>query len=117
VHGHGEGRQAEVGLDHPARYALVEIENVHDEGLGFEPIHRVLFGLQRDLLSAMRQAFDGQLTYTPVKEAAEMVRQVGSQTGPAQASTCSVSKRSWPAGTGVCVVKMLRLRTCVTASA
>lgn len=31
--------------DHPARYALVEIENVHDEGIIFEPIHRVVFGL------------------------------------------------------------------------
>ena len=33
-------------MDHPARYALVEIENVHDEGLEFEPIHRVLFNLK-----------------------------------------------------------------------
>ena len=31
--------------NHPARYALVEIENVHDEGIVFEPIHRVLFGV------------------------------------------------------------------------
>ncbi len=31
--------------DHPARFALVELENVHDEGIVFEPIHRVLFGL------------------------------------------------------------------------
>ena len=30
---------------HPARYALVEIENVHDDGIVFEPIHRVVFGL------------------------------------------------------------------------
>ncbi len=30
--------------NHPARYALVEVENVHDEGIIFEPIHRVLFG-------------------------------------------------------------------------
>ncbi len=29
---------------HPARYALCEIENIHDEGIVFEPIHRVLFG-------------------------------------------------------------------------
>lgn len=28
---------------HPARYALVELVNVHDEALVFEPIHRVLF--------------------------------------------------------------------------
>jgi|BioPla2DNA2_1021312.scaffolds.fasta_scaffold00230_26 hypothetical protein len=29
--------------DHPARYALVELVNVHDNGLAFEPIHRVVF--------------------------------------------------------------------------
>lgn len=31
--------------EHPARYALVEIVNVHDDGLVFEPIHRVLFNI------------------------------------------------------------------------
>lgn len=31
--------------DHPARFALVEVVNVHDEGLKFEPIHRVLFNI------------------------------------------------------------------------
>ncbi len=31
--------------NHPARYALVEIENVHDKGIIFEPIHRVMFGI------------------------------------------------------------------------
>ena len=29
--------------DHPARYALVELENIHDEAQVFEPIHRVVF--------------------------------------------------------------------------
>jgi uncharacterized protein (DUF1015 family) len=29
--------------NHPARYALVEIVNIYDEGLTFEPIHRVMF--------------------------------------------------------------------------
>lgn len=28
---------------HPARFALCEIENIHDPGIIFEPIHRVLF--------------------------------------------------------------------------
>lgn len=28
---------------HPARYALVELNNVHDQGLVFEPIHRLIF--------------------------------------------------------------------------
>lgn len=33
----------EEAENHPARYALCEIENIHDEGIVFEPIHRVLF--------------------------------------------------------------------------
>lgn len=32
-------------IQHPARFALVEVLNVHDEGLVFEPIHRVLFNI------------------------------------------------------------------------
>ncbi len=32
--------------NHPARFALVEIVNLHDPGLLFEPIHRVLFGVE-----------------------------------------------------------------------
>lgn len=30
-------------MEHPCRWALVEIENIYDEGLIFEPIHRVVF--------------------------------------------------------------------------
>jgi Protein of unknown function (DUF1015) len=33
-------------MDHPARYALVELVNLHDPGLEFEAIHRVLFGIE-----------------------------------------------------------------------
>ncbi len=36
--------------EHPARYALVEVVNVHDEGLVFEPIHRVLFGIDSTIV-------------------------------------------------------------------
>lgn len=36
--------------EHPARYALVEVVNVHDEGLQFEPIHRVLFDVDVKML-------------------------------------------------------------------
>jgi uncharacterized protein (DUF1015 family) len=32
---------------HPARYTLVEINNIYDEGLFFEPIHRVMFSIDR----------------------------------------------------------------------
>ena len=31
-----------VGTDHPARFALVELQNLHDDCQRFEPIHRVL---------------------------------------------------------------------------
>jgi hypothetical protein len=33
------------GGGHPCRYALVEIENIYDPAIQFEPIHRVVFGL------------------------------------------------------------------------
>lgn len=36
--------------DHPARFALVEIVNIHDDGLEFEPIHRVLFDVDKESL-------------------------------------------------------------------
>ncbi len=37
--------------EHPARYALVEVVNVHDKGLVFEPIHRVLFNVDHKHLT------------------------------------------------------------------
>jgi uncharacterized protein (DUF1015 family) len=35
-----------VQIDHPARYAMVELVNVHDPGLSFEPIHRIVSGIE-----------------------------------------------------------------------
>lgn len=37
----------------PARFALVELENIFDEGLMFEPIHRVFFSLGRDTFDSL----------------------------------------------------------------
>jgi hypothetical protein len=74
-----------VGPDHPARYALVEIENVHDRGLEFEPIHRVVFGLKKNLLAEMKAHFNTRLTLTPVEGMDEMVRRVDAARGPKQA--------------------------------
>lgn len=34
--------------DHPARWALAEIENVYDDAIQMEPIHRVVFGVDTD---------------------------------------------------------------------
>ena len=71
-------------MDHPARYALVEIENVHDSGLEFEPIHRVLFGLKKDLLTALKAGFGKNMQYTAVANAKEMIRRVDSAQGDKQ---------------------------------
>jgi hypothetical protein len=74
-----------VGMQHPARYALVEIENVHDEALEFEPIHRVLFGLKQDILAAMQAHFGNNFHYTPAASMDELVKRVDSAQGPGQA--------------------------------
>jgi hypothetical protein len=48
--------------EHPARYALVEIVNVHDDGLVFEPIHRVLFNIDANtILEKLKTACRSQL--------------------------------------------------------
>jgi hypothetical protein len=70
-----------TGPDHPARYALVEIENVHDEGLGFEPIHRVLFGLKSNLLAAMQAYYQGDFSYSLCTGFAEMKARVDHPAG------------------------------------
>lgn len=38
----------ESALYHPARYALVEVVNLHDPALEFEPIYRVMMGVDPD---------------------------------------------------------------------
>jgi len=38
--------------NHPARFALAEIVNIHDEALLFEPIHRIITGTDRFTLMA-----------------------------------------------------------------
>ncbi len=53
-------------MDHPARYALVELVNVHDPGLEFEAIHRVLFGADVDDLLSRAGEFYRQ-TGTPCR--------------------------------------------------
>jgi hypothetical protein len=56
-------------MSHPARYALVELVNLHDPGLEFEAIHRVLFNINpAHLLQEMEAWFNGSgegFTYTP----------------------------------------------------
>ncbi len=76
-----EKMKPQVGMDHPARYALVEIENVHDEGLRFEPIHRVVFGVRREVREALRETFGSGFEYELVGGEAEMVLRVDAEQG------------------------------------
>lgn len=73
--------KSQVGMDHPARYALVEVENVHDSALEFEPIHRVLFDLKKDIVSEINTFFGGKVNFLTVDNAKEMVRLVDAQAG------------------------------------
>lgn len=73
-----------VGMDHPARYALVEVENVHDDGLVFEPIHRVVFGVRQDWEAALRSAFGSTIRLEPAASPADMIAAVKRQSGPQQ---------------------------------
>lgn len=51
----------EQKIDHPARFALVELVNIHDDGLVFEPIHRVVFHTDPEILiEKMKKYFDEQ---------------------------------------------------------
>jgi hypothetical protein len=78
-----ENIKSTVGLHHPARYALVEIENVHDEALEFEPIHRMLFDLKHDFFAALNDAFGANFTYVPIASAEEMIARVDAAHGHA----------------------------------
>ena len=70
-----------VGMNHPARYALVEIENVHDAGLHFEPIHRVVFGCQSSPIDAMKAYFGDALRFSPCQSPEEVVEKVETYRG------------------------------------
>lgn len=51
------GLTAEEMENHPARFALVEVVNLYDEALAFEPIHRVIVGADNAaLLSLLKDA-------------------------------------------------------------
>ena len=54
----------EAALEHPARYALCEVVNLHDESLHFQPIYRVMFGVDPEAIKAEFKAYCGALSGT-----------------------------------------------------
>ena len=54
---------------HPARFALVEANNLYDDGIIFEPIHRVLFNVGNDFKAELHQVCEGEfVSFTYSKE-------------------------------------------------
>ncbi|MGE4572052.1 MAG: DUF1015 domain-containing protein [Candidatus Izemoplasmatales bacterium] len=45
--------------NHPARYALVELISLYDDGLTFEPIHRVLFNADINVIKTLENNLSG----------------------------------------------------------
>jgi hypothetical protein len=70
-----------VGMDHPARFALVEIENIHDSGLIFEPILRVLFGVKANVTEALAAHYPKRCQFSECASLDEMVARVDAQQG------------------------------------
>ncbi len=64
------GSSRERVFRHPARWALVEVVNIHSPGLRFEPIHRAIFTAQRDQLSSFLRGHDSVKHLEPIAEAA-----------------------------------------------
>jgi hypothetical protein len=71
-----EKLKPQVGPEHPARFALVEVENLHDEGLDFKPIHRVLFGLKQDWFQAATGFYRGRASLLSCQSEKEMIELV-----------------------------------------
>ena len=53
---------AEAAAEHPARYALVEIVNIHDKSMKFEPIYRVVFNVDTDDVISKLNAYLSSLS-------------------------------------------------------
>ena len=67
-----EAKRRGAPADHPARHALVELVNLHDPGLRFEPIHRVVFEADADeLLSSFSDHCRSRGSYLEVTDFAD----------------------------------------------
>lgn len=75
-------KDAEAAKNSALRYALIELVNLHDPSLVFEPIHRVLFELADPdgPLNALAAAYEERFSYEAVADGEAMVARVNAQT-------------------------------------
>jgi hypothetical protein len=64
--------KATAGPDHPARWALVEVENIHDLALEFSPIHRLLVGVAGEIREALVAHFGDRVRIVDQPDAVAM---------------------------------------------
>ncbi|MGD2295414.1 MAG: DUF1015 domain-containing protein [Candidatus Aminicenantes bacterium] len=78
-----QAQDKDVLKNSPLRYGLVELVNLHDEALVFEPIHRVLFDLDqgRNVLDDLMDYYPGRCRISEVSSDQEMLDAVDHQKG------------------------------------
>jgi uncharacterized protein (DUF1015 family) len=76
--------KTQAGEDHPARNALVELVNIHDEGITFEPIHRLLINLHADLKAEIQDFFSGNVVIEEQSGFLQMKNSIASQESGSQ---------------------------------
>ena len=77
-------KKSKLGLNHPLRYALVEVVNIHDDGLIFEPIHRVLFGFKTNIHGALQEFFHGKIETQTISLFEELTQYIENIHSPEQ---------------------------------
>lgn len=94
-------RKADLGPEHPLRYAMVELVNSHDPNLNVQPIHRVVWGISPEELRR-------QLSEIPE---VEILEEPGSAKGLAlwskDRNAAIVSERLKPTEVGIRVQRLL----------
>jgi len=65
--------------NHPARYALVELNNIHDPAIVFEAIHRLIISPGLNLLEQFRKHFGDKISVIELDQFEKMVQRVNQQ--------------------------------------
>ena len=71
-----EKNKRDLPGNHPSRFALVEIVNLHDPAIEFEAIHRLVKHRSVDLLKRCKDYFKGNISIFPTGNYAEIQSQV-----------------------------------------
>ena len=78
-----KAQDKEAIMNSPLRYGLVELVNLHDDALVFEPIHRVLFELdpRKNVVGEIKAFYPDRCHYIECSSAEEIRAKVDSQKG------------------------------------